>query len=207
MRLSTQILSSEYLYSAHSISDLRLGEFSEIAFVGRSNVGKSSLLNALVSRKNLAVVGKTPGRTRAINFYHLKGREQGGAQFECQLVDLPGYGYAKVPGAMKEHWKLLIENYLLRRPTLSAVLLLIDVRRNPEAEEKWIASLGKGGNLLIVLTKIDQIKRNELDIRRKEIADVLGVELDTVLGVSVEKDKQGLVELRERVFAQAPVIG
>jgi GTP-binding protein len=129
----------------------------EVAFAGRSNVGKSSLLNLLIG-KPLARTSSTPGRTRLINFFRLE-MPAGPLGF----VDLPGYGYAKVPVAMRASWRPLVESYLTTRPTLRAVFLLVDARRGAEGEERelceYLAELGTP--LEIVLTKADKLAKNK----------------------------------------------
>jgi GTP-binding protein len=128
----------------------------EIAVVGRSNVGKSSLINSLVSQ-DVAHTSRTPGRTRLINWFRVHAK--GGAFF---LVDLPGYGYAKVPRGMKASWQPLIESYLTSRKTIGAVLLLIDIRRGVETEEldfvPWLVNAGI--DVIPVLTKSDKLAKN-----------------------------------------------
>jgi GTP-binding protein len=124
----------------------------EIAFVGRSNAGKSSLINALTNRSALARVSHTPGRTRQINFFELGGR--------VMLVDLPGYGYAKTSKAMKAEWDILITTYLRGRPSLRRVVLLVDARRGiMDSDEDVLTILDKSAmSTLVTLTKIDQLK-------------------------------------------------
>lgn len=129
----------------------------EIAFVGRSNAGKSSLVNALTGRLHLARVSHTPGRTRQINFFNLGGR--------VMLVDLPGYGYAKASKAMTAEWNLLITAYLRGRPSLRRVVLLVDSRRGiMDSDEEVLTILDKAAmSTLVVLTKIDQLKPAEVE--------------------------------------------
>ena len=128
----------------------------EIAIVGRSNVGKSSLINNLLRNGNLAKTSSTPGKTRSVNFFSID--EQLG------LIDLPGYGYAKVPQAMRQQWSEMIDYYLDRRPTLKLILLLIDSRRDPTEEDcaliQW-ASFHKKP-MLLIFTKIDKLKEAEI---------------------------------------------
>ena len=129
----------------------------EIAFAGKSNVGKSSLINALMNRKSYARISATPGKTQTINFYNIND--------EMYLVDLPGYGYAKVSQQEKEKWGKMIERYLHSSKQLRAVFLLIDIRHEPSANDKmmydWVVS--QGYNPIIIATKQDKLKRSQID--------------------------------------------
>lgn len=140
--------------------------YPEIAFVGRSNVGKSSLLNSLVSRKNLARISSTPGKTRHINFFQVNGK--------FNLVDLPGYGYAKVSKVERESWRKIIEAYLVEREQLKLVVSLIDIRHDPTALDldliNWLESIER--EYLIVLTKGDKVKKGEVDARMEQVSEM-----------------------------------
>ncbi|NLP17712.1 MAG: YihA family ribosome biogenesis GTP-binding protein [Firmicutes bacterium] len=139
----------------------------EIAFVGRSNVGKSSLLNNLVRRRDLARVSKTPGKTRLINFFRLDDC--------CYFVDLPGYGYAKVPKAMQIEWAHLLENYLEHRRELVGVVQLVDLRHPPTADDcqmlAWLTAFQIP--VIVVGTKADKISRGRRRQQEKQVAEVL----------------------------------
>lgn len=130
----------------------------EVAFAGRSNVGKSSLINVLVERKGLVRTSSTPGRTQLINFFQMTA-----ADLELNLVDLPGYGYAKVPLDVKRQWGPMMERYLSGRETLRAVVLILDIRRIPTDEDlqmlSWLQSYQR--RPIIVLTKCDKVSKNE----------------------------------------------
>ena len=138
-------------------------QFPEIAFAGKSNVGKSSLINALMNRKSYARISATPGKTQTINFYNINS--------EIYLVDLPGYGYAKVSEQEKIKWGKLIEKYLNNSKQLKAVFLLIDIRHDPSANDKmmydWIVEMGY--NPIIIATKLDKIKRSQVQKQMKAI--------------------------------------
>ncbi|MDR0596549.1 MAG: ribosome biogenesis GTP-binding protein YihA/YsxC [Clostridiales Family XIII bacterium] len=148
----------------------------EIAFAGRSNVGKSSLLNLLTGRKALARVSGNPGKTRTINFYSINGDE-------FRIVDLPGYGYARVSRSESEKWGAMIERYLTGRQTLTKVVLLCDIRHAPSAQDvqmyEWLTHYGLEG--LIAATKADKVGRSALGRSAEAIRKGLGASMDTVI--------------------------
>jgi GTP-binding protein len=150
----------------------------EIAFAGRSNVGKSSLINKLLRRKKVARVSNTPGRTREINFFEVNG--------QFVLVDLPGYGYAKVSKERKATWRPLIEGYLRRSPTVRGVVQLLDARRTPSSDDiQMLEFLSQVGTPTIVIaTKIDKLPRAERSSRIAALALEAGVELEQVIPFS-----------------------
>ncbi len=168
---------------------------SEIAFAGRSNVGKSSLINALMNRKRLARVSETPGKTQTINFYHINN--------EFYFVDLPGYGYAKVQKDFKASWGKMIEGYLNRSKTLKAVFLLLDIRRTPNEDDlmmfDWIE--GSGFDPVIILTKSDKVKRQEklkqIAMIKKTLEGRLGEERELRIIPFSAQDKSGRDEIYE----------
>jgi GTP-binding protein len=148
----------------------------EIAFAGSSKVCKSSLINVLVNRKGLAKTSSTPGRTQLINFFNIN-------DVVC-FVDIPGYGYARVPAAVKNTWGPMIETYLATRKVLKGVVLIIDIRRTPAAEEtNLVAWLNRYHiEVVYVLTKSDKLGRSRLSLKQKSIAAALGVSVaDTIL--------------------------
>jgi GTP-binding protein len=155
-----KLLSAEFIKSSVSPEQFPADNLPEIAFVGRSNVGKSSLINSLLQRKKLAKVSKTPGKTRAVNFFTVRTSDPKLSQLS--LVDLPGYGYAKVSKAMRAQWGPMIEQYLQQRQSLGAIILLIESRVwTPQdvTTVQWIQSLGCG--MIIVLTKADKLRQSE----------------------------------------------
>jgi len=158
-------------------------ELPEVAFAGRSNVGKSSLLNRLVRRKAFARVSNTPGRTREINFFSVNGR--------FVLADLPGYGYARVAKARKAEWLPLIEGYLRASTTLRGVVQLLDVRHAPSEEDlqmlDFLAEIE--APTIVVLTKIDKLKRREIAERVHAIAVALRLEDDQMIPFSAETNE------------------
>lgn len=165
----------------------------EIAFAGKSNVGKSSLINALMNRKSFARTSATPGKTQTINFYNINDI--------MYLVDLPGYGYAKVSEKEKIQWGKLIERYLHSSKQLKAVFLLIDIRHDPSANDKmmydWIVD--SGYHPVIVATKLDKIKRSQVTKQVKAIRTGLGLGKDDILIPFSSQTKQGLDTLWEVV--------
>lgn len=150
-------------------STLPENEVPEIAFAGKSNVGKSSLINALMNRKALARTSASPGKTQTINFYNVN--------HELYLVDLPGYGYAKVSQSVKEQWGKLIEKYLHQSKQLKAVFLLVDIRHKPSENDKnmyeWIVH--NGYKPIIIATKADKLKRSQIPKQLKVLKE--GLEL------------------------------
>jgi GTP-binding protein len=169
-----KILSAEFVTSAAQPSQFPDGILPEIAFAGRSNVGKSSLLNALLGRKGLARVSQTPGRTRLINFFRVTPATGSGRPFMC--VDLPGYGYAKVSKAVREQWGPMIEQYLRGRTALCGLVLLIDIRRGEQEEVnlvQWARELALG--LVAVATKADKLPRGQRAQGIRDLEALLGV--------------------------------
>ena len=161
----------------------------EVAFAGKSNVGKSSLINSLVNRKALARTSAQPGKTQTINFYNINE--------SIYLVDLPGYGYAKVPQSEKEKWGKMIERYLHTSKVLKAVFLLVDIRHDPSANDKmmyhWIVE--QGYQPIIIATKLDKIKRSQV----QKCIKILKEGLELVPGTKVipfsSQTKQGRDEI------------
>lgn len=161
----------------------------EIAFAGKSNVGKSSLINGLLNRKALARTSSQPGKTQTINFYLINS--------EFYFVDLPGYGYAKVSASEREKWGKMIENYLHISPKLMLVFLLVDIRHEPSANDKmmydWI--LNNGFSPVIIATKADKIKRSQLQKNMKIIRTKLQMDGDGVIFPFSSLTKQGKDEI------------
>jgi len=178
------IKSADFVTSAVKPSQYPPADLPEIAFAGRSNVGKSSLINTLVNRKRLVKTSSTPGRTQLINFFRVNDA--------FNLVDLPGYGYAKVPAAVKRQWGPMIEAYLQQRETLQAVVLILDVRRTPGDEERnFIAWLNRYGlPVILALTKADKLSKSKLSQRRRVISQALTQDSENLLLFSA-KTRQG----------------
>jgi len=163
----------------------------EFAFSGKSNVGKSSLINALMNRKSLARTSGQPGKTQTINFYNTND--------ELYLVDLPGYGYAKVAVAVKAKWGKMIERYLQNSQVLQGVFLLIDIRHEPSENDKimydWIVA--NGYRPMIIATKLDKLKRSQVTRHVKQVREGLGMEQSDILIPFSAETKQG----REEIWA------
>ena len=170
-------------------SKLPLNMKPEIAFAGKSNVGKSSLLNVLINRKSYARTSAQPGKTQTINFYNVNDA--------LYYVDLPGYGYAKVSQTEREKWGKMIEKYLKVSKQLRAIFLLIDIRHAPSANDKlmyeWI--LGNGFHPIIIATKLDKINKSQINKHIKEILDTLEAEKDTIIIPFSSETKQGKEEI------------
>ncbi len=167
----------------------------EVAFAGKSNVGKSSLINALMNRKSLARTSAQPGKTQTINFYNINQ--------VMYFVDLPGYGYAKVSEAEKQKWGVMIENYLHTSKQLKAVFLLIDIRHDPSANDKimydWMVY--QGFEPIIIATKLDKIKRSQIQKNVKAIREGLNVKPGTKIFPFSAETKQGRDEIWEYMDA------
>ncbi len=165
-----KITSAEFIKSATDQAHFPADNLPEIAFAGKSNVGKSSLINSLVNRRGLAQTSSTPGRTRLINFFVVNG--------SLSFVDLPGYGYARVPEAMKKQWGPMIERYLLNRRSLRLVIVILDVRRDLSRGDLTLFEWLRFHNIpfIPVLTKIDKVSKNELAAKQRHIRKLLEME-------------------------------
>lgn len=176
-----KILSAEIVATAAGPEGFPPGELPEVAFLGRSNVGKSSLLNRLVARKQLARTSRTPGKTRLLHFYRVERPDR-----ELLLVDLPGYGYAKTAKSERASWKGLIEGYLQGREALRAAVLLQDLRRDPSQDETllldWLAE--REIPALVALTKIDKLQPARRATRLTTTCSDLPVQADWVIPTS-----------------------
>jgi GTP-binding protein len=155
---------ARFVAGASDARHLPKSHLPEIAFAGRSNVGKSSLLNKLVGRRGLARVSKTPGRTQQLNFFELDGK--------LVFVDLPGYGFARVPEAVKQQWKSLVEGYLESRRQLRAVVVIVDLRRGVQDEDRMLLDYLGAARIpaILVATKIDKLAHGERQQRLRDLA-------------------------------------
>lgn len=162
----------------------------EFAFAGKSNVGKSSLINTLMQRKSLARTSATPGKTQTINFYHVND--------EFYLVDLPGYGFTKANESVRAKWGKMVERYLKNTKQLQKVFLLVDMRHKPTADDcmmyDWIVH--NGYTPIVIATKLDKLKTNEIPKAKKLIRETLGMDKDGILIPFSSENKNG----REEVY-------
>ena len=188
------IKQSEFVISAVKREQYPIDGRAEIAFVGRSNVGKSSIINALTNRKKLAKVSQTPGKTRLINFFIINN--------DFHLVDLPGYGYAKVSKKEQQSWGKTIETYLYDRTELKRVVLLVDSRHKPTGDDimmyDWIKHYGY--DAVVVATKSDKLSNNELVKSKKIIRDTLKIAPEEQLYFFSSLNKRGKDELIDNLF-------
>ena len=158
-----KIISTEFLVGAVSAKQYPKEDFPEFAFVGRSNVGKSSLIKSLLNRKKLVRISSSPGKTREINFFNINET--------MMFADLPGYGFARVPPALQKKWKTMIEEYLTQRKPLIAIIFIVDVRRKPTELDltlkEWLEELDR--DYILVITKADKISSSERSKQVKQI--------------------------------------
>lgn len=187
------IKQAEFVISAVRQNQYPIEEIPEIAFVGRSNVGKSSLINTITNRRKLVKVSGTPGKTRLINFFLINE--------SLHFVDLPGYGYAKVSKTERQKWGKMIEEYLLNRPQLKKVALLVDCRHKPTQDDvlmyEWIRHYDI--EVVIVATKKDKLTKNELMKTQKVIRDALKLDKSQKIFYFSSLKKEGKEELLEEL--------
>lgn len=180
-------------------SILPVNEKPEIAFAGKSNVGKSSLINALMNRKSLARTSSQPGKTQTINFYNIND--------ELYFVDLPGYGYASISVSVKQKWGVMIENYLKTSKQLKTIFLLIDIRHEPSANDKdmyeWIVFHGL--QPVIIATKLDKIKRSQKEKHIKMIKEGLQLQPGTMIIPFSSTTKQGRDEIYDYIESSSSI--
>jgi len=183
----------EFLTSAFRETQYPPPDKPEVAFAGRSNVGKSSLINALVNRKNLAKTSSKPGRTQSINFFRVDDL--------MYMVDLPGYGFAKVPLNVKKSWQHMVETCLGKRPNLKAVVTILDIRRDLTPGDTQLLDWLRHYNIpsILVLTKADKVSRQETIRRARIIGGQVGEMLTQAPTVFSSRTRQGRNELWERI--------
>lgn len=194
--MSQSVVHADFLGAARSAAQLPQHELPEIAFVGRSNVGKSSLINRITGRRKLARTSNTPGRTQEINCFELalKGNEQ-----RLVLADLPGFGYAKVSKQQREGMSRMIVDYLRERTQLRIVCLLNDSRRTPQEDEMAVRNIlfESPAHLIVALTKADKLKRNDRTKVCKQISAAYGLESQDVV---LTGENEPIAALWERIF-------
>ena len=188
------IRSATFVKSAARAQHYPEQSLPEVAFAGRSNVGKSSMVNVLVNRKGLVRTSSTPGRTQLINFFDING--------ELGLVDLPGYGFARVPVAVKRQWGPMVRTYLESRENLRAVVFILDIRRTPNAEDlqllDWLEEFGIP--TIPVITKIDKVGKTQRSANLKTICEATGLPRDAFTLFSATS-REGRDEVWERIHA------
>jgi GTP-binding protein len=189
-----KVTSAEFITSAVKRSDYPEEFLPEVAFAGRSNVGKSSLINTLVNRKHLVRTSSSPGRTQTLNFFQINN--------QVNFVDLPGYGFAKVPLKVKAQWKTMVESYLKNRTTLKLVIILLDIRRTPSSDDaslmRWLENFGIP--FLMVLTKTDKLSQNKCSAQQRIIQDFLMLKREEVVCFSAVTRK-GRQEILKHIMS------
>ena len=184
-----KITSAEFITGAVSYRQYPDSAYPELAFVGRSNVGKSSLINSLLNRKKLVKTSQTPGKTQEINFFKINN--------DFIFADLPGYGFAKVPQSVQKRWRKMIEDYLLKRETLLAVIFIIDLRHSPSqldlSLQQWLEA--HGVKYLLVGTKVDKLSQSEIKKQKDKLNVTYFDGSEGELLVYSSKSKRGRKEL------------
>ncbi|MGI9203854.1 MAG: ribosome biogenesis GTP-binding protein YihA/YsxC [Woeseiaceae bacterium] len=185
----SQFPDAKFIMSANSAAQFLPDEGAEVAVAGRSNAGKSSAINVIVNRRQFARTSKTPGRTQLVNFFELRPGQR--------LVDLPGYGFARVSDAMRQHWGQLLEGYFEQRDCLNGLILVVDIRRQLQEFDRQMLAFAESVDLPvhILLTKADKLKRGQASTAlltvRKELANRAGVQLFSA------HNRQGVEDARE----------
>jgi GTP-binding protein len=181
-----RVHSAEFVTSATGPEGWPTRRLPEVAFVGRSNVGKSSMINALCERRKLVRVSNTPGRTRLLNFFEVALDLGAGRRAQLRLCDLPGYGYAKVSKAERRDWQKMIEAYVEQREGLCAVVCIVDANVGPTEDDLqvigWVRSAGR--QVIVAATKIDKLPKHRRIPRTREVEKALGLETGGAIGVS-----------------------
>ena len=191
-----RIKQSEFIISAVKREQYPLDNRNEVAFVGRSNVGKSSIINSLTNRKKLAKVSGTPGKTRLVNFFLINN--------DFYLVDLPGYGYAKVSKSEKDSWGKTIEMYLTEREQLKRIVLLVDSRHKPTGDDILMYEWAKhfGYDVVVVATKSDKLKNSEFKKNEKIIKETLKLKEEDKFYFFSSLNKRGSETLIDNLFLE-----
>ena len=192
---SNLLRQAAYVLSAHHPKDWPDDTGSEVAFAGRSNVGKSSALNAITGQNRLARTSKTPGRTQQINFFSLDNQHR--------LVDLPGYGYAKVPRDLQIHWAKTVQHYFEKRSSLRGLILPIDIRRGTTTMDQQMLAWCQSQQLPVhvLLTKCDKLKRGAMIVALREISQKLAADYAVTVQLFSATHSLGVEEARQRIVA------
>ncbi len=193
------VLSPNFLKSAQKATQFPADSGREVAFVGRSNSGKSSAINAITARRRLARTSKTPGRTQLINFFEVDET--------CRLVDLPGYGYAKVAAAVRQQWRVLLQAYFDERRSLAGLFITVDIRRGLNDLDQVMLSWSRAAGVpaAVLLTKADKLSRNAGRQRQRQVAASLSEDVPLILFSAPAR--QGLEEAREQLLAWLGKVG
>lgn len=191
-----RIKQSEFIISAVKKNQYPVDNRIEVAFVGRSNVGKSSIINSITNRKKLAKVSSTPGKTRLVNFFLINN--------DFYLVDLPGYGYAKVSKSEKDSWGKTIETYLTGRDQLKRIVLLVDSRHKPNTDDLMMYEWAKhfGYDVVVVATKSDKLKNSEFKKNEKIIKETLNLKEEDKFYFFSSLNKRGIEALIDNLFLE-----
>lgn len=189
-----RIKNAEFVTSAVKQNQYPETVHPEVAFVGRSNVGKSTIINALTNRRKLAKVSNTPGRTRLVNFFLING--------QAMLVDLPGYGYAKISKSDKAAWGKIIEDYIVNSPNLKRFVLLVDSRHKPTQDDVAMMDYLRyyEKDVVVIGTKLDKLKRNDIKKSEKLIRETLQMEEEEPLLLYSSTSKENLQQVIDLVF-------
>jgi len=185
---AVEIINSEFVVTATAKDNLPAPSRPEVVFFGRSNVGKSSLINSLTGRKALARTSKQPGRTQALNFFDVSFRSDD-KRLEASFVDAPGYGFAKVAKSMRGEWEKLLGSYLKNPERVAVALLLVDCRRDLKDEERWIEETVPSDKLIKVATKSDKVNQKERSAARKRLGSILFSSVQSGEGMAVLRNK------------------
>lgn len=190
------ILDAQFLDGKPRVPDLPPSDLPEVAFLGRSNVGKSTLLNRLTKRKNLARTSSTPGRTQEVNLFEVRFRTANSQEQKMLFADLPGFGYAKVAKAQRASMRQMTADYLAERKNVKAICLLNDCRRLPEEDELGLQAICAewGLHLLVLLTKVDKLKQGERIKQSTKIAQAYHLETQDIIPVGLKDNPEKVFE-------------
>jgi len=200
-----RIIESKFIKSDQKLGQYPISPFSDIAFSGKSNVGKSSLINTILNRKAIAKISSTPGKTRLLNFFEVKFKvEESGESGFVNFVDFPGYGYAKTGKKERESWKKMIEDYFSFRENLAGVISLVDIRHKADVKDIVMIEMLKNRNIpfLVVATKADKIPKTKINARIQTLQRELNLSENNIIPFSSLKKsgKNAVLEWIERLI-------